>query len=98
MDYFQGGGKTTETMLVRLAERELQRKQTRLARALSDEAVKKDPQNVKARAVKGYAALKEKNLNEAESVFKEVSQKGSQGEVLGKEGLSAVYAGPMFTW
>ncbi len=92
MDYIQGGGKTTETMLVRLAERELQRKQTRLARALSDEAVKKDPQNVKARAVKGYAALKEKNLKEAESVFQEISQKGSQGEVLGKEGLSAVYA------
>jgi tetratricopeptide (TPR) repeat protein len=92
MDYFQGGGKTTETMLVRLAERELQRKLTRLARALSDEAVKKDPQNLKAWAVKGYAALKEKNLNEAESVFKDLSQKGSQGEVLGKEGLSAVYA------
>jgi len=92
MDYFQGGGKTTEMMLVRLAERELQRKQTRLARALGDEALKKDPQNLKARAVKGYAALKEKDLKEAERVFQEISQKGNQGEVLGKEGLSAVYA------
>lgn len=92
LDYFQGGGKTTETMLVRLAERELQRKQTRLAKAISDEVTKKNPQNVKAQAVKGYAALKEQNLKEAEEVFKDVSKKGTQGEVLGKEGLAAVYA------
>ncbi len=92
LDYFQGGGKTTETMLVRVAERELQRKQTRLAKAISDEVVKKNPQNIKARTVKGYAALKEQNLTEAEAVFKEVAQQGTQGEVLGKEGLAAVYA------
>lgn len=92
LDYFQGGGKTTETMLVRAAERELQRRQTKLAKAISEEVVKKNPQNVKAQTVKGYAALKEQNLKEAEEVFKEVSQKGSQGEVLGKEGLAAVYA------
>jgi len=92
LDYFQGGGKTTETMLVRVAERELQRKQTKLAKAISDEIVKKNPQNIKAKTVKGYAALKENNLREAEEVFKDVSQKGAQGEVLGKEGLAAVYA------
>jgi len=92
LDYFQGGGKTTEAMLVRVAERELQRKQTKLAKAISDEVMKKNPQNVNARTVKGYAALKEHNLKEAEEVFTEVSQKGTQGEVLGKEGLAAVYA------
>ena len=92
LDSFQGGGKTTETMLVRVAERELQRKQTKLAKAISDEVIKKNPQNVKANTVKGYAALKEQNLKEAEEVFKEVSKKGAQGEVLGKEGLAAVYA------
>jgi tetratricopeptide (TPR) repeat protein len=92
LDYFQGGGKTTETMLVRLAERQLQRKQTMLAKAISDDVVKKNPQNINAKTVKGYAALKENNLNEAEEVFKDVSQKGGQGEVLGKEGLAAVYA------
>lgn len=92
LDYFQGGGKTTETMLVRLAERQLQRKQTVLAKAISDDVVKKNPQNIKAQTMKGYAALKENNLNEAEEVFKGVSQKGAQGEVLGKEGLAAVYA------
>ena len=92
LDYFQGGGKTTEAMLTRLAERELQRKQTQMARTISDALVKKNPQNVKARAVRGYAALKDKNLAEAEKVFREMSASGASGEVLGKEGLAAVYA------
>jgi tetratricopeptide (TPR) repeat protein/peroxiredoxin len=92
LDYFQGGGKTVETMLVRLAERELQRKQTTFAKALSEEVVKKNPEQVKAKAVKGYAALKENKLAEAEETFKDLSQKGAQGEVVGKEGLAAVYA------
>jgi tetratricopeptide (TPR) repeat protein len=92
LDCFQGGGKTTETMLVRLAERELQRKQTAVAKAISNEVIKKDPENIKAKTVKGYAALKEENLKEAEEVFKEVAQKGREGDILGKEGLAAVYA------
>ena len=92
LDSFQGGGKTTEMMLVRLAERELQRKQTKMAKAISEEVIKKNPRNVKAKVVKGYAALKEKNYNEAEGVFKDLAQKEAQGEILGKEGLSAVYA------
>ena len=92
LDYFQGGGKTTEAMLTRLAERELQRRQTQMAKAISDVLVKKNPQNVKAKAVKGYAALKDRNLAEAEKVFKEMSASGASGEILGKEGLAAVYA------
>lgn len=92
MDYFQGGGKTTEIMLVRLAERTLQRKQTMLAKAISDEVVKKNPNNLKARTVKAYAALKEGDLDEAEKSFKALSKKPGKGEVLGKEGLAAVYA------
>ncbi len=92
LDYFQGGGKHTEVMLVRLAERELQRKQTQLAKAISEEVVKKNPQNVKAEVVKGYAALKEGNMKEAEEVFREMSSRGDQGSVLGKEGMAAVYA------
>jgi tetratricopeptide (TPR) repeat protein len=92
LDTFQGGGKTTEVMLVRVAERELQRRQTKIAKAISEEVAKKNPQNVKAKAVGGYAALREDNLKEAEEVFKDLSKKGAKGEVLGKEGLSAVYA------
>jgi tetratricopeptide (TPR) repeat protein len=92
LDYFQGGGKTTEIMLARLAERTLQRKQTMLAKAISEEVVKKNPKNIKARTVKGYAALKEGNLFEAEEAFHELAKMKGQGEVLGKEGLTAVYA------
>ena len=39
LDFFQGGGKTTEVMLVRLAERKLQRKQTVIAKAISEKVV-----------------------------------------------------------
>jgi tetratricopeptide (TPR) repeat protein/peroxiredoxin len=92
LNYIQGGGKTSEVMLVSLAERELQRKQTKMAKVISRTVTKKDPRNKKARAVEGYAALKEGNLNEAEEVFKELAQYGDHGEILGKEGLAAVYA------
>jgi len=91
LDHLQGGGKTSQLMLVKLAERELQRKQTQVAMALSDQVIKKDPQNVEAKAVKGHAALKEGKVNEAGQVFQELAQKGGQGEVLGKEGLAAVH-------
>jgi tetratricopeptide (TPR) repeat protein len=92
LDYFQGGGKTTEIMLVKLAERKLQRKQTKIARAISQEVVKKNPKNVKAKTIQGYAALKEGRLDEAEKTFYNLSRKKGEAEVLGKEGLSTVYA------
>lgn len=91
LDYFQGGGKTTETMLVKIAERELQRKNAMFANAISDEVIRKNPQNVKAKTIKGYAALKQGNIKEAERSFDEL-QKGKEGRVVGKEGLAAVYA------
>jgi tetratricopeptide (TPR) repeat protein len=92
LDYFQGGGKTTEIMLERLAERELQQRHTQFAKAISDEVVKKNPENLKAKTVKGYAALKEGNLAEADEIFTDLSKKGDEGEVLGGEGLAATYA------
>lgn len=92
LDYFQGGGKTTQVMLVRLAERELQRKQTVLAKAISEEVIKKNPQDIKARAVRGYATLKRGKIKEAEEIFEGLSRAGVQGESIGKEGLVAVYA------
>ncbi len=91
LDYFQGGGKTTEMMLVRLAERELQQKNTRLAMAISSEIIKKNPRNVKAKTIRGYAALKENKLDEAEKVFNSIAGEGDEGGILGKEGLAAVY-------
>jgi len=92
LDSFQGGGKATEAMLVRVAERSMQRKETALASAIGEEVLKKNPRNAKARAVKGYAALRRKNLKEAESVFAGLAKQGGEAEVLGKEGLAAVYA------
>jgi tetratricopeptide (TPR) repeat protein len=92
LDFFQGGGKTIEIMLMRLAERTLQRRETMLARAISDEVVKRNPENVKAKTVKAYAALKEGNLDEAEKTFHALSKKTGKAEILGKEGLTAVYA------
>ncbi|TFG37391.1 MAG: redoxin domain-containing protein, partial [Desulfobacterales bacterium] len=92
LDYFQGGGKTTEIMLVRLAERQLQRKNTLFAKALSEEVEKKDPENVQAKTVKGYAALQGGEYDKAEEVFQALSQQDNKGKILGKEGLAAVYA------
>jgi tetratricopeptide (TPR) repeat protein len=92
LDSFQGGGKATEAMLVRVAERSLQRKETALASAIGEEVLKKNPGNAKARAVKGYAALRRKDLKEAESVFAGLAKQGGEAEVLGKEGLATVYA------
>ena len=92
LDYFQGGGKTTEIMLVKLAERTLQQKQTMVAKAISDTVIEKNPENVKAKTVKGYAEIKEGNLANAEKIFQNLSTGKGEGEILGKEGLSAVYA------
>ncbi|MGP8331751.1 MAG: tetratricopeptide repeat protein [Methanosarcinaceae archaeon] len=92
LDYFQGGGKTTEVMLLRLAERELQRNQIMLAKAIVQNIENKNPQNLKAKTIKGYAALQEGNLSEAEKIFSDLSKIKGKGEVLGTEGLAAVYA------
>ena len=92
LDYFQGGGKTTNVMLVKLAERKLQQKQIMIAQALSDEVVKKDPKDTKARMIKGYAALKAGKLDEAEKTFAAMAEGAGKGEILGKEGLASVYA------
>lgn len=92
LDYIQGGGKTAETLLVTLAERKLQNRQTGIAKALSEEVSKKDPNNVRAKSIQGYAELKEGDLKAAEKTFYSLSRKQGEGEIVGKEGLSQVYA------
>ncbi|MGD9365681.1 MAG: tetratricopeptide repeat protein [Desulfobacteraceae bacterium] len=92
LDYFQGGGKNTEKMLVALAERKLQNRQAELAKAISTQVTKKNPKNVQAKTVTGYAELKEGDLKAAEKTFYEISRDKGRGEILGKEGLSQVYA------
>jgi len=92
IDSFQGNKRTTETMLVRLSERNLQRKKTEVAKAISKKVIEKNPQqvNVKAMAVNGYAALKEGKLSEAEQIFKDLQKRGTEGGIIGLEGLAAV--------
>lgn len=92
LDYFQGGGKTTQEMLVRLAERTLQNRHSELAKAISGEVVKKDPKNVRAKSVQAYVALKEGDLKTAEKDFYNLSREKGGAEIIGKEGLSQVYA------
>ncbi|HHO76982.1 MAG TPA: tetratricopeptide repeat protein [Deltaproteobacteria bacterium] len=92
LDLFQGGGTTTNVMLVKLAERKLQQKETVLAKAISDEVVKNDPRNTRARMIKGYAALKAGQIDEAEKTFTAMSKEKGDGEIIGKEGLAGIYA------
>ena len=80
LDYIQGGGKTTEIMLVKLAEKQLQRKQTAIAKAISEDVVRKNPQNVEAKMVKAYAELKDGDLDAAEKTFNSLSQSTGTGQ------------------
>ena len=92
IDYHQGGGKTIEIMMVDLAQRQLHRRETQLAKAISDKVVARDPQNVQARSVKGYAALKEGNLDQAAKIFDQLAQDKGKAQIVGKEGQAAVLA------
>jgi len=92
LKYLQGGGKGTEKMLLCLAENTLLRNQTMLTKAIADAVIEDNPQNVEARTVKGYAEIEEGNLENAEEIFQAISQDEGAGEVVGTEGLSAVYA------
>ena len=92
LDLFQGGGKTTEILLVRLAERTLSQKNHQMAKAISDTVIAKNPDNIEAKTVQGYAEMKAGNLKTAETIFQDVAASPGNGEILGKEGLSAVYA------
>jgi tetratricopeptide (TPR) repeat protein/peroxiredoxin len=92
LDYIQGGGRSTEIMLARTAESQLQRKKFAIAKAISKDVAKKNPKNLKVKMVQGYAELKEGNLAAAEQTFRKLSRIKGQGEILGKEGLVSVYA------
>lgn len=92
LDVFQGGGKTMSVMLVRLAERKLQQKDTAIALAISDDVVKKNPDNEQATAVSGYASLSAGKTSDAEKTFSLLAKNKGHAEILGKEGLAAVYA------
>jgi tetratricopeptide (TPR) repeat protein len=92
LDYFQGGGKTAEVMLVRLAERQIHRDQPQLARAIAASVTEKNPGSIEARAVQGYAALAEGKTDEARQVFERIAAGPEKHAVIGQEGQAAVLA------
>lgn len=92
LDYFQGGGKTAEVMLIRLAERQIHRNRPQLAKAIAADVTRKDPGNLKAKAVQGYAALAEGKADDAKRVFDEIAAAPGKDAVLGKEGQAVVLA------
>ncbi len=92
LDLLHGGGQSVQVMLVRLAQRSLQRRQSDFAQAISDKVVQDNPENVKARIVKAYAALNQGKLDESEAAFARLAEKDGQAQMAAKEGLSAVAA------
>jgi tetratricopeptide (TPR) repeat protein len=92
LDYFQGGGKMAEVMLVRLAERQIHRNQPQLAKAIASSVAQKNPSNAEAKAVEGYAALAEGKTDEAAQVFGQLAARDAASAVIGQEGQAAVLA------
>jgi tetratricopeptide (TPR) repeat protein/peroxiredoxin len=92
IDFFQGGGETTEKMLTSLAERELQRDAPLIAEAITQDVQQKNPANTKAKTIYGYAALKSGKTDKAEEVFTQMSADTGKTGIIGDEGLAAVYA------
>jgi tetratricopeptide (TPR) repeat protein len=89
LDLLQGGGKSAEIMLERLAQRSLQQRKSEFARAVVKKVVQDNPENVPARVTGAYAALNQGKLEESGSAFARLAE---QGQVAGIEGLSAVAA------
>lgn len=92
MDYFQGGGKGAENMLVSLAKSQLHRHQPQFAEILGETVSSKNPKNIEAKAVQGHAALKQGHLEKAEKIFMQISTAQEGGRLVAKEGQAAVLA------
>jgi tetratricopeptide (TPR) repeat protein len=89
LDLLQGGGKSAEVMLQRLAQRSLQQRKSEFARAVVKEVVQDNPDNVQARITGAYADLSRGKVDESQQAFARLADKG---QAAGIEGLSAVAA------
>ena len=86
----QGGGASSEALLVRVAERQLQRQKPALAQALFESAEKSGGGSL-ARAGTGFSLLKAGKLKEAEAIFTSMANSKEREAVLrGKEGLAEI--------
>ena len=91
IDLVQGGGKSNEIMLTRLAEVQLQRKQSQVAEKMGQELIQKDPKNLTAKAIVGHAQLHAGEVNQAEDTFKSIPSDSAEGQKLQQEGMSEVH-------
>ncbi|MEW5788361.1 MAG: tetratricopeptide repeat protein [Pseudomonadota bacterium] len=84
----QGGGASTQAVLVTLAEKQLQRKKPAIAKDVFESAEKAGGGSL-AQAGKGYSLLKDGKLDEAEKVFTALlSSKDKEAALRGREGLA----------
>lgn len=91
LHHFQGGGKSTEIMLTRLAEVQLQRGQPTLAVAISDQVIEKNPKNVDAMKVNIYSNLDGGQPEAAKKTIARLPTDQKETRVLKQEGLAEVY-------
>ena len=91
LHHFQGGGKSTEIMLTRLAEVQLQRGQPTLAVAISDQVIEKNPENVDAMKVNIYSNLDRGQPEAAKKTIARLPADQEDTKVLKQEGLAEVY-------
>lgn len=89
--YIQGGGKSNEIMLTKLAEVQLQRRQNEVAAKMGEEIIQKDPANLTAKAIVGHAQLQAGQVDRARDTFDDIPADSAEGERLREEGLSEVY-------
>ncbi len=98
LEVMQGGGASTEAMLVSLAEKQLSSKQPAVARRTFEKAAQVSAKAAApavsptlAQAGVGYSLLKEGKLDEAEKVFTALTRdKDRETQMRGREGLAEV--------
>jgi tetratricopeptide (TPR) repeat protein len=90
MDLLHGGGKSSELMLVRLAQRSLQHRKSDFAQAISEKVMQSNPESIPARTVNAHAALDQGQLDKSERAFKQLAGQGGEAQTAGNEGLSLV--------
>jgi tetratricopeptide (TPR) repeat protein len=89
--FIQGGGRSNQIMLAKMAEVQLQRKQSDVAAKMGEALIEKDPENITAKAIVGHAQLRSGSIKQAEDTFNSISSDSTEGKKLQQEGLSEVY-------
>lgn len=91
IEFIQGGGKSTEIMLSKVTEMQLQSKHNEVAEKMGKELIAKDPENSEIKALTAHAQLRSGKIDEAENTLKTIPSHSSKDKVLKEEGMSEVY-------